>query len=549
MPGHTVGGGGIKAVAAEKLPRGALGGDGAVEKQGAPVGVAGAEADVMAHHHHRHPGGAQAAQNGRQLLLKGNIQSLGGLVQQQDPGLQQQHLGQGCPLLLAPGQVKGMTVQKGLQVAQACDPAQPGGLFLFGKAAVPKGVGQVLAHGAFYKQGPGVLGQHPQNARRGARVPSAGHKYLAPVGLVQPRQQGQGGGFSRAVASQNRQQLPGEHLQAQPPGDVRGVLLVAEPDLLQLCGRTVRYGRGDSLRGHRPQGMAGGKGVQPVPALPHGHRAGKVVVHPGVDTHGGGHGGKHPVAPLLQGLPHLSGAAPGDELSAVQHQHLVAVGEDLLQPVLGAQDGGAQLPVDAGHRRQKVRSGDGVQLGGGLVQNQHTGLHHHNGSQVQKLLLSAGKLGNIPVKPVLDAEKAGHLRHPAADGGGVAAQALQAEGQLVPHLVGDDLVVRILQHEADAGALLPPGQGLQGLPLKQDAPLPEAVGGQGGLELPQQGGLSAAGGAAQGDKGPRPDGQADAIQGFFILLGIGKAQIFQRKAVHFRSSLRSRITGTAHSAR
>ena len=49
----------------------------------------------------------------------------------------------------------------------------------------------------------------------------------------------------------------------------------------------------------------------------------------------------------------------------------VARGQGLLQPVLGQQDGGAQLPVDLSQRGQKIRGGDGVQLAGGLVQNQH----------------------------------------------------------------------------------------------------------------------------------------------------------------------------------
>ena len=117
------------------------------------------------------------------------------------------------------------------------------------------------------------------------------------------------------------------------------------------------------------------------------------------------------------------------------------------------QNGGAQLTVDLPQHRQKVRRGDGVKLAGGLVQDQHVRLHGHDGGQIQKLLLAAGQFGDILIKPPLDAEKRRHLRHAAADGGGVLPQALQPEGQLVPHLVGDDLVLRGLLDKADAGGL------------------------------------------------------------------------------------------------
>ena len=82
VPGHAVGGGGVKVVAREKVTGGALCRDGAVKKQSAAVGVSGTKADVVAHHDNGHAGGGQAAQNGRQLFLKGHVQTLGGLVQQ-----------------------------------------------------------------------------------------------------------------------------------------------------------------------------------------------------------------------------------------------------------------------------------------------------------------------------------------------------------------------------------------------------------------------------------------------------------------------------------
>ena len=251
----------------------------------------------------------------------------------------------------------------------------------------------------------------------------------------------------------------------------------------------------------------------------------------------------------FQGLSHRGGSAFGDELSAVHHQNPVTVRKDLLQSMLGTDDGGAQLPVDAAHGSQKIGGNDGVQLRGGFVQNEDRGLHGHNGRQIEQLLLASGKLGNILVKPMLNAEKAGHFGHSPADGGGVIAQTFQTEGQLVPHLVGDDLVVGILQHKADAAALFPLGKLRQRLALEQNGAFQPAVGGQSRLQLPQQGGFSAAGRAAKGDKLTGMDRERQVVQGLLLRIGIGKAQILERKAFHLRSSFRLRIMGTAHSAR
>ena len=211
--------------------------------------------------------------------------------------------------------------------------------------------------------------------------------------------------------------------------------------------------------------------------------------------------------------------------------------------------GGAQLPVDLSQHRQKIRGGDGVQLAGGLVQNQHVRLHGHDGGQVQQLLLASGQLGNVPVKPVLDAEECRHLRHPAADGGGVHPQALQPEGQLVPDLVGDDLVFRRLLDKADAGRQRPLVHPVQRRIPEQNTALPGPVRGQGGLQLPQQRGLAAARGTAQHQERTLRHRQRQAVNGPGGLPRIGKGQIFDGEQRHTRASFRSMITGVRHRAR
>ena len=109
--------------------------------------------------------------------------------------------------------------------------------------------------------------------------------------------------------------------------------------------------------------------------------------------------------PAAQSASHLDGAAGTQQSPAVQNGGMGGKGQRLLQPVLRQEDGGTQLPVDASQRLQKVGGGDGIQLTGGLVQDQHLGLHDHDGRQTQKLLLAAGKLLHRLVEPVLNAEK------------------------------------------------------------------------------------------------------------------------------------------------
>ena len=211
--------------------------------------------------------------------------------------------------------------------------------------------------------------------------------------------------------------------------------------------------------------------------------------------------------------------------------------------MLRQDDRGSKLPVDPGERRQKIRSGDGVQLAGGLVQNEHAGLQRHNGRQIQKLLLAAGKLCHAFMEPGLDPEKGCHLRHPAADGGRIIAQALQPEGQLVPDLIRHQLILRALLDEADALRLLPLGKAVQRSALQQQLAGPASVGRQNGLQLPQQRAFAAAGGAAEHQKLAPLHRQRKGAEGRLGLFRIGKGQVPDRKELHLASSFQFSITG------
>ena len=217
--------------------------------------------------------------------------------------------------------------------------------------------------------------------------------------------------------------------------------------------------------------------------------------------------------------------------------------------MLRQQDRGAQFPIYFSDGGQEIRGGDGVQLAGGLVQDQDGGLHGHDGGQVQELLLAPGKLCDILIEPSLYSEEGGHFRHPAADGGGIISQAFQAEGQLVPDFIRDDLILRTLLHEADAGALVPVTDFFQRRPLKQNLAAQVSGRSQYGLELPQQGRFPAAGRPAEGNELPLGDGKGKLMQRILPLFRIGKAQTEDRKRFHFTSSLLSRINGVRHRAR
>ena len=137
------------------------------------------------------------------------------------------------------------------------------------------------------------------------------------------------------------------------------------------------------------------------------------------------------------------------------------------------------------------------------------------------------------MKPALNAEIAGHFRHPQAHGLLVAAQTLQPEGQLVPHFVGDDLAVGILHDKADLRGLPAQIRLFQGRAVVEDDALPVPVGGEHGLQMPQKRGFAAAGLAAQGDIFPLLHMERHIFQRRMLRIrGVGKGQIFDRKLCH-----------------
>ena len=143
------------------------------------------------------------------------------------------------------------------------------------------------------------------------------------------------------------------------------------------------------------------------------------------------------------------------------------------------------------------------------------------------------------MEPVLDAEEGGHLRHTTADGVRVAAKALQSEGQLMPDLVGDGLLLRRLEDEADISGLPMGRQVIQRLTVEEDTALGRTVGAQGGLQLTEKRGLAAAGGAAEDPELALTDREGHIRQRGAGLLGVGEAKMLQTQQFRHGASLLS----------
>ena len=90
------------------------------------------------------------------------------------------------------------------------------------------------------------------------------------------------------------------------------------------------------------------------------------------------------------------------------------------------------------------------------------------------------------IKPRLDAEERRHFRHAAADGRRVIAEGFEAERQLVPDLVSDDLVFGALLDKADFFSLFALGQFVEILSVKQNFSGTSAMRREDGFELPEQ---------------------------------------------------------------
>ena len=135
-----------------------------------------------------------------------------------------------------------------------------------------------------------------------------------------------------------------------------------------------------------------------------------------------------------------------------------------------------------------------------------------------------------------------------AHGRFLATKALEPERQLVEHLVRHDLVVRMLEHKADAPCLFGKRDVLQGRVPEAHRAADRAVRREAGLELAQESRFAAAALAAEDGDRPLRDREREVIERRARLARIGKRQMFERKRRHVSASFPSSSSGRKHSS-
>ena len=402
---------------------------------------------------------------------------------------------------------------------------------------VPADVHQILAHGLFDEQRLRVLRQQPHAPMR---------RDLAAQRLQKPCQHAQRRGFSRTVRAQQCIMLAPADRHRQPAQHLRRVLFIRKPHLarrehrLGLCAHALRW--------KFAKRMGFDIFVQPRASLADRDGTNSIGICRAPDAHRGGHGVKHPAPLPSQQRADLARRGAAQQPPVLQNGGAVGIAQRLFQTVLAQDDRCAELAVDPAQHGEKIRRRDGVELARRLVEQQHARLHRHHGRQTQKLLLPAGQLRYILVKPVLNPKKRRHFGNAPADDRRFIAQRLQPEGKLVPDLVGHDLIFGILQHKADRARLLAARDLLQRYAAEYNLPAARTVRRKHALELPQQRRFAAAGRAAEHQKFSVRHRERDLPQRRGLLARIGKRQVADLIARHAQSSLQSRISGIRHSA-
>ena len=114
--------------------------------------------------------------------------------------------------------------------------------------------------------------------------------------------------------------------------------------------------------------------------------------------------------------------------------------------------GDAHLAVKSLNGGEHLAAACGVQHGGGLVKDDALGRHGDDARNGDALLLTAReKMGCVAGEGV-HAHGGESFIHAAANVGRGDAQILEAEGHILLHHVGDDLVVGVLEHHAHGAA-------------------------------------------------------------------------------------------------
>ena len=108
----------------------------------------------------------------------------------------------------------------------------------------------------------------------------------------------------------------------------------------------------------------------PLSSLTYGKGTGKMAPGLPINLHGNRHGKKHAVFFPAKGCPDLPWSSLHKYAAFIHHKNAVCVGDNILKPVFRQQDCGPNIPVYFLYCFQKIRSCNGIQLGGRFVQDQ-----------------------------------------------------------------------------------------------------------------------------------------------------------------------------------
>ena len=227
----------------------------------------------------------------------------------------------------------------------------------------------------------------------------------------------------------------------------------------------------------------------------------------------------------------LTGCALEGNFSVVDHHQAVHRPGHLLHGVGHQDDGGILGLVVVPDVAQNGLHAHRVQSGGGLVQNEHLGLHGDDACDGHPALLAAGELkGGLVQLVVPQANKVGRGAHPPVDLLLVKSHVGGTKGDVFIYRLFKQLVLRILEHQTHlepghTGAL---GIGPDVLPLKEHL----AGGGfQQAVEVLNKGGFPRAGVADDAQVLPLIGGkvhiqQGGALEGSARRVGVGEMFCF-----------------------
>lgn len=162
------------------------------------------------------------------------------------------------------------------------------------------------------------------------------------------------------------------------------------------------------------------------------------------------------------------------------------------ETVLGHDDGGAQVVVEAAHRREDVVGALGIEHRRGFVEHQDGGRRCQRPGDGATLALTARQGRGGTMAQVGHAEGVEHLFHPPPHGGAVGPEVLQHEGDVVLDVVHHELGLGSLVDEPDHIGQIPGAMGGDRSPAGHNVarePAVRAVGHQ-AVDRAQQGRLA-----------------------------------------------------------